>query len=142
MTYYEDPETAQRLAREFTYHAPFGDQSQRYEGIRYLAGELGRELLGLCPSSHELEVALDRLNEVVFWANASIARHEFPHPDISQTPTPALSNLGALAPMAASAIVNSQDTEQRDQVETAGEVVARRHPEVRDYEFQGGREGP
>lgn len=60
----------------FTYHAPFGDQPQRYEYIRRFAGDYGLYLVEHCPDSRELSLAITKLEEVVFWANAAIARHE------------------------------------------------------------------
>ena len=68
----------QEIARRFTYHAPFGTQAGRYEQIRSMCGQVGQELIKLCPESRELSVALTKLDEVVFWANASIARTEQP----------------------------------------------------------------
>lgn len=65
-----------RLENDFTYHAPFENQAERYTAIRSHAKELARYLIQDCPNSRELSVALSRLEEVVFWANASIARNE------------------------------------------------------------------
>jgi hypothetical protein len=60
----------------FTYHPPFGDQPQRYEDIRRNAYSLAGFILASCPDSRELSLALTKLEECVFWANASIARNE------------------------------------------------------------------
>lgn len=68
-----------RLANNHKYHRPHADdQSVRYERIRAETGQLGIELLGMCPPSRELSVALTKLEEVMFWANAAIARNERP----------------------------------------------------------------
>lgn len=64
------------LDRRFTYHPPQGDQPHRYETIRSQGRMFADLLLASCPPSRELTVALERLDEVVFWANASIARNE------------------------------------------------------------------
>jgi hypothetical protein len=68
--------TVREIAIRFTYHAPHGTQAARYEQIRHMAGQLAMELVNLCPDSREFSVALTKLDEVVFWANASIARNE------------------------------------------------------------------
>jgi hypothetical protein len=64
----------QEIARRFTYHAPEGDQAARYQQIRSLVGSLAQELARLCPEGREFALSLTHLDEVVFWANASIAR--------------------------------------------------------------------
>jgi hypothetical protein len=68
----------QEIARRFTYHAPHGDQASRYEHIRAMSGQLAQELIRLTPESREQAVALTKLDEVVFWSNAAIARNEIP----------------------------------------------------------------
>lgn len=69
--------TAQEtVKRNFTYHAPKGDQPQRYEKIRDKAGKLARFIVKSCPESRERSLALTKLEESVMWANASIARNE------------------------------------------------------------------
>jgi hypothetical protein len=60
----------------FTYHPPFGTQTARYEIIRNEAWILAKDLIDWCPDSRELSLALTKLEEMVFWANAAIARHE------------------------------------------------------------------
>ena len=66
---------AQDLENRFTFHPARDDQAPIYEGIRARARELATELDGVCPDSRELSLAITHLEEVVFWANASIARH-------------------------------------------------------------------
>jgi hypothetical protein len=68
-----EAEVAQ-LDHNFTYHAPVDGQRPRYEAIREEAKQLGALLLLACPPSRERSVALTNLEQVVFWANASIAR--------------------------------------------------------------------
>lgn len=68
-----DPE---EILNRFTYHAPKGDQSQRYEQIRKKAREFAYLLDDLCPNSREKSVAFTQLEDAVMWANASIARNE------------------------------------------------------------------
>jgi hypothetical protein len=65
-----------QVEKSFTYHAPKGDQVRRYELIRAMGEHIAVNLIDLCPESRELSVALTKLDEVVMWANASIARNE------------------------------------------------------------------
>jgi len=62
------------IEHEFAYHEPVGDQPKKYAHLRMLTRHLAREFVAVCPQSHELDIALDKLNEAVMWANASIAR--------------------------------------------------------------------
>lgn len=64
------------LENRFTYHAPFGTQSQRYEQIWHEAYLLAELLISMTPKCREQSLALTHLEEAVFWANASIARNE------------------------------------------------------------------
>jgi hypothetical protein len=70
------PLDTNELIKRFTYHAPKGDQAQRYEFIRTVAGELAEVLVGQTPASREQSLAITALEESVFWANAAIARNE------------------------------------------------------------------
>lgn len=76
MKYPIDDKVAQRLANTFTYHAPKDDQPQRYIEIREEALTLAELIAGSCPESREKSLALTKLEEACFWANASIARNE------------------------------------------------------------------
>lgn len=60
----------------FTYHAPKDGQPERYVAIRSKARELATLIESACPDSKERTVAIDKLDECVMWANASIARNE------------------------------------------------------------------
>lgn len=64
------------LDKRFTYHAPKNDQPERYVLIRQTAKDFAALLSANCPPSRELSLALTKLEEVCFWANASIARNE------------------------------------------------------------------
>lgn len=77
-TYEPRPEDLARVRNDFVFHPPIigSDQSERYERIREMGRLMAEELLTLCPPSRELSVALTNLDQVVFWANASIARNE------------------------------------------------------------------
>lgn len=62
------------IDNRFTYHAPKATQPAMYEEIRELARNYAQRLNELCPESREKSLAITHLEEVVFWANASIAR--------------------------------------------------------------------
>lgn len=78
---YPDKETLKeelhkRIEHDFTYHAPKGDQVERYTQIRERSKALANDYVNLCPYSRELSLALTHLEEAVMFANASIARNE------------------------------------------------------------------
>ena len=62
------------LHNRFTYHKPKDGQPEIYEDIRLRARNYALYLSQVCPESRELSLAITKLEEVVFWANASIAR--------------------------------------------------------------------
>ncbi len=65
------------LAIRFTHHAPRDDwQIRRYEEIRKRAKDFADYIVSNCPQSRELSLAVTKLEEVVMWANAAIARRE------------------------------------------------------------------
>lgn len=64
------------LENIFSYHAPNPHQQDRYEVIRQLAKNYVLYLLLHCPRSNELQKAIDKVEESVMLANASIARNE------------------------------------------------------------------
>lgn len=65
-----------RLREAFTYHAPHGDQVERYQRLREGGGGLAMLVLQNAPQSRERSLALTKIEEACFWANAAIARHE------------------------------------------------------------------
>ena len=64
------------IENNFTYHPPKPGQAERYESIRDTAKEFAEHLDDECPDSREKSLAMTKLEEAVFWANASIARNE------------------------------------------------------------------
>ncbi len=64
------------LENNFTYHPPTGLQTEQYSFLRDVAKSLARQINDTCPESREKALALTKLEESVFWANASIARNE------------------------------------------------------------------
>lgn len=65
-----------RAQNNFTYHPAKEDQLLRYETVRTLLLNVAAGLHVMCPPSRELSLALTKLEEAGFWANASIARNE------------------------------------------------------------------
>lgn len=65
-----------RIENDFTYHPPRADQVPKFVRIRNDAREMAHRLVAQCPEGRELSTALTKLDEVVFWANASIARSD------------------------------------------------------------------
>jgi len=72
------PRRAADYDNRFTYHPPRPElnQAARYESIREKARQFALYLADQCPESRELSLAITKLEEVVFWANAAIARNE------------------------------------------------------------------
>lgn len=73
-----DPTEQQLELREkgFTYHPPKDDQAERYDMLRSEARNLCRVIQTQTPPSREQSVAITKLEEALFWANAAIARNE------------------------------------------------------------------
>lgn len=65
------------LDNRFTYHPPEpeNDQPSRYESIRAKGKEFALLVEELTDDSREKSLAVTHIEEAVFWANASIARH-------------------------------------------------------------------
>lgn len=65
----------ERIENDFVYHPPKPGQPEIYGMIRGEALLLARTLIRHVPEGRELSTALTKLDEVVFWANAGIARN-------------------------------------------------------------------
>lgn len=68
--------TIEQLENRYCYHAPKGDQAQRYEQVRHACCSLAITIVRLTPCSPEQARALNALDEVMMLANAAIARNE------------------------------------------------------------------
>jgi len=66
----------QDLENRFSYHEPRQGQPRKYESIRNKAKEFAYLIEQICPKSREKSLALTKLEEAVFWANAGIARND------------------------------------------------------------------
>ena len=72
----EQAQLLEQLENDFTYHPPKPGQPERYQQIRANVLATAQRIVELTPHSREQELALMRLEEAVFWANAAIARNE------------------------------------------------------------------
>lgn len=72
----KNAEDRNRIENAFVYHAPMGDQVDRYGKIRAKAKELAELLIECCPYSQERSTAIASLRQSVHWANAAIACNE------------------------------------------------------------------
>lgn len=62
------------LQSRFSYHTPNPDDIAKFMEIRKHALNVASLINSLCPESREKSLSISRLEEAVFWANASIAR--------------------------------------------------------------------
>lgn len=63
------------LETRFSYHPPRNDEEKNfYETFRDDVKRLGVVILEECRPSRERSIALTALDQVVMWANASVAR--------------------------------------------------------------------
>ena len=63
-----------RIENDFTFHPPKKGQTEKYSEIRSEAKNLAKLIINICPAGREQSTALSKLEEMVFWANAGIAR--------------------------------------------------------------------
>lgn len=62
------------LRNRFTYHPPTDKQVGSYRYLRGMGLQAARDIVALCPACPERDTAIRKMEEVVMWANASIAR--------------------------------------------------------------------
>ena len=65
----------QVIENNFTYHSPKPGQPEQYQALREKAKELAYLIQTTAPVSRERSLAQTKLEEAIFWANASIARN-------------------------------------------------------------------
>jgi len=68
----------EQIDNSFTYHAPFGNQPDRYVLLRDSAKVLANLIIVHTPPSREQSLAITKLEEAIMWANKAIACNEFP----------------------------------------------------------------
>lgn len=64
----------QQVEHGFTYHPPKDNQPHQYEVLRAEAKKLALHIVDVVPDGRERALAITKLEEAVFWANAGIAR--------------------------------------------------------------------
>lgn len=72
----EQNQWIEEINNRFTYHAPLPGQHEKFFQIRETARQYALLLIELCPDSRERSLALTHLEDVVYCANASIARRK------------------------------------------------------------------
>lgn len=68
--------TDEELEKRFTYHQPTPEKANSYKAIRAIAADFAMVVSTLVPESREQSLAITKIEEAVFWANAGIARNE------------------------------------------------------------------
>lgn len=65
------------ICTRFSYH-PANDQEtkDKHSAVRNLCFDLAEELNALLPEGREKSLAITNLEQVMFWANAAIARED------------------------------------------------------------------
>lgn len=76
MPYPISEDQLKQLDNSYTYHAPKGDQPDRYVKIRDKAKELAIVICECAPHTRERAIALTDLEKVVTMANKAIACNE------------------------------------------------------------------
>lgn len=71
---YTTPKSAEDIVNRFSYHAPDAERVKQHEAVRRDVGNLAISLDMNLPPSREKSLALTKLEEAMFWANAAIAR--------------------------------------------------------------------
>lgn len=65
------------IENRFTYHPPKDDEARmRHEYVRTTAAHFANGLEELLPESRERSLALTKIEEAMFWANAALARNQ------------------------------------------------------------------
>lgn len=65
----------EELEHKFKYHAPDADKAAVHEFIRHECMKLAFAINDYCPPCSETMRAIHKVEEVMFMANAAIARH-------------------------------------------------------------------
>lgn len=69
-------EQAKQLAKVFTYHPPKEGQPEIYEHLRAEGKKLAATIYQATPVCREQSLAITKVEEAIFWANAALARKD------------------------------------------------------------------
>lgn len=64
------------IEHQFTYHVPTDKKRADHEKARKACQQAAERLNRLCPEGREKSLAITKLEEAMFWANAAIARNQ------------------------------------------------------------------
>ena len=67
--------TLEDLENRFTYHAPGAAKASSHAFVREACGKLALVVEEALPDCREKSLAITKIEEAMFWANAGIARN-------------------------------------------------------------------
>lgn len=75
---------ADEINHRFAYHPPRSEaRVQDHEVVRHLSGRLAMHMDERLPDGREKSLAITKIEEAMFWANASLARAPEESPEVS-----------------------------------------------------------